>query len=204
MAIANVHEAVRQLKELRSRFMARQTFCGYSGAARAGGGLLAFGGAYLMNGSEYPNTPWAHVAGWGVICLIAAALNFGAVLRWYLARPQAERCREELKPMEDAIPALVVGGLISLALITQGAFDLLFGTWMCLFGLANLASRHSQPVEILHIGWFYVLAGAFMLIFSANFPFANPWPMGIVFFAGELAGGLVFVRNRQEAEQADA
>ncbi len=60
---------------------------------------------------------------------------------------------------------------------------------MCHFGLANLASRHVLPKHNSLIALFYIAGGGICLLLQV--PFENPWPMGIVFFLGEWAGGFI-------------
>jgi hypothetical protein len=72
----------------------------------------------------------------------------------------------------------------------QELYQYLAGIWMCLFGLANLASRHVLPRQISQVGWFYIACGTACLLVS-DISFLNPWPMGIVFFLGEWAGGII-------------
>ena len=101
-----------------------------------------------------------------------------------------------LKPALDALPALLVGGLLSVAAVRLGAWDLLFGVWMLLFGLAHMAYRQTLPGENYVVGLFYLAAGAVCLL-APGVRFTTPWPMGLVFFLGETAGGLVLLRQHQ-------
>ena len=61
---------------------------------------------------------------------------------------------------------------------------------MSLFGLANLASRHVLPSANFFVGVFYILCGTVCLLLP-EITFTDPWPMGIVFFIGEWAGGWI-------------
>ena len=59
-----------------------------------------------------------------------------------------------------------------------------------LFGLFNIASRYAVSDSMIAVGVFYILAGAFVLIWP-GISFLNPWPMGIVFCIGECVGGII-------------
>ena len=113
-----------------------------------------------------------------------------------------------LKPALDALPALAVGAALTAGLILAGQYDLLCGAWMCLYGLAQVAYRQTLPGGIYLVGLCYILCGAAYLLFPAG-TFMNPWPMGLMFFLGELAGGLILIHqelSRQkliQKEQAD-
>lgn len=128
--------------------------------------------------------------------IIALASNYSALGYWFLFHPQANRDMRRLQPTLDPLPPLIVGGLISAALILHQQYPLLFGVWMCCYGLTNLSSHRVLPRTIWLLGGFYIICGAGCLL-APNISFTNPWPMGIVFFLGELAGGLIFHHNRR-------
>ena len=111
--------------------------------------------------------------------------------------PAPRRSLRELVPAFDAVPALAVGAGLSLALIMHGEYDLLFGTWMCLYGLVHIPYRNSLPFANYLVGIFYLACGAIMLVWP-GVSFTNPYPMGLVFGAGELAGGFVLCRLNKE------
>jgi hypothetical protein len=74
--------------------------------------------------------------------------------------------------------------------------------WMCLYGLAHLNARHSLPPRMVSVGLFYILCGGVFMLFP-RVDFLNPWPMGIVFFVGEWAGGLALHFDDKEASDAE-
>lgn len=104
-----------------------------------------------------------------------------------------------LRPALDAIPALAMGGILSLALTLHGLYDLLPGTWMSLYGLAQVAYRQSMPPAIYRVGLGYIVAGTAMLLCPAA-DFLSPWPMGVVFFIGECLGGAALIINQNRGE----
>jgi hypothetical protein len=111
-------------------------------------------------------------------------------LYWFFNDPRVNRNIWRLKPTIDFLPPLFVGGVLTFTMIISGLYDYLFGVWMCMFGLSNLASRNVLPGPITLVGLFYLVCGSAWLI-APDVSFLNPWPMGIVFFAGEWGGGLV-------------
>ena len=185
-----VQDALRQVRELQQKILEKQRFKGYSGRARAISGTLALATAALLASPYWPATPMAHLTLWGALFLAALLLNFGAILYWFLRNPRTKRDIRRLKPVLDTLPPLVVGAILTMALAHQHMYSWLFPVWMTLFGLANLASRHVLPPAISAIGWFYVIAGSLLLLIGPS-SFLNPWPMGIIFFAGEWMGGIV-------------
>lgn len=192
MLIAHIHDALAQVRRLQEAVLGKRFFEGYSGKARILSGFAALAGALLLALGPVPATPRAHLAVWAAVAFAALLFNYGALLHWILTEPRVRQHPVILKPALDALPALFVGGLLTVALVRAGQHDLLFGTWMALFGVAHMAYRQSLPGENYFVGLFYVLCGAACLL-APGLHFTSPWPMGIVFFAGELAGGAVLI-----------
>lgn len=196
--IANhIHDALSQVRKLQEVILERRSFKGYSGTARAMGGLVALAGACVLSSSRMPSSEWAHLAGWGVVLVIALLANYGALAYWFLFDPEARREYLRLMPAVDAIPPLAVAAVMSLALVMHERFDLLFGTWMCLYGLVHVPYRLSLPRANYGVGLFYMVCGAICLLTPLG-RFINPWSMGFVFFIGEASGGLLLQRHRNQ------
>ena len=148
-----------------------------------------------MSSSLFPQTVQAHVFAWGVVCALAVCLNYGALALWFLRLDTQERELVTLKPTLDVVPPLVVGAVLTFALLLHGASSLLFGMWMCLYGLAQVAYRQSLPRKMYAVGLGYIVCGAWCLL-PGTITFTNPWPMGIVFFVGELASGIILITHK--------
>ena len=145
-------------------------------------------GLVLLKGGLAAN-PETHLWAWGTLCLLAGAINAGSLLYWFWHDDEVGRVWRRLSPVLDVLPPLLIGGVLSFALVAGGHFDYLFGVWMCLFGMANFNARHMLAPGIAHVGIFYMISGIFCLILPVSF--TNPLPMMGVFAIGELAGGLV-------------
>lgn len=199
--IANhIHDALAQVKKLEEFILQKRLFKGYSGWARIVSGTAALVGAALMASDLVPADVYVHLDGWGYVVLAGLVLNYGWLLYWAIVNREVRQNPVVLKPALDALPAITVGAFMTLALVLAEQFDLLFGTWMCLYGLAQVAYRSSLPAGIYSVGVGYILCGAWCLT-SKSISFLNPWPMGIVFFVGELAGGVVLLRYSSGVEK---
>ena len=188
--LLNIHEALDHVREVKQAVLERQRFRGYSGPARIVSGSVALVAALAMSTAGFPDENLAHILGWGTVFIIAFLLNAVAVLWWFFHDPVSHRDIRMLKPTLDVLPPIAVGGVLTAVMILHGQYQYLFGIWMCLFGLTNMASRMVLPRLIWVVGVFYIAAGAVCLL-TPSISFQNPWPMGLVFFAGELAGGSV-------------
>ncbi len=195
MMAMHIHQALAQVRELKMRVINAQHFTGYSGRCRAMTGTLALLAALVLSTEWYPRTPTAHLLGWGTVLVVSVILSYWAVLHWFLFDPDTQRDIRRLMPTVYALPPLIVGGILSAALIRQGAYDALFGTWMCLFGVANLSSRQVLPKALWPLGLFYIVSGT-VCLFWPSLSFTNPWPMGLVFGIGEWVGGFIFHYHR--------
>jgi hypothetical protein len=193
---SHVHDAIRQVRELKRRVLEAERFTGYSGRSRAVGGTAALIAGLAMSRPDFPQTPDAHLAGWLTLLAIAVVGNYSALLYWFFFHPTQKKELSRLIPTVDAFPPLLVGGLFTGVLVQRGLYSLLFGTWMCLYGLANLSSRRVLPKAIWPLGLFYIGSGAAFLV-APDVSFTSPLGAALVFFLGEWVGGFIFHYNRR-------
>lgn len=202
MITNQIQHALSQVRDLQQKVLEGQRFRGYSGRARAISGTLALLTAVIL-AALFPESTAAHAIGWGTVFVIACLINYGALLYWFLFDPVAKRDVRRLGPTTDALPPFFVGGVLTFVFIMNGLHGLLFGTWMALFGLANLASRRALPRNSRWLGWFYILCGA-LCLGSPHVSFTNPWPMGVVFFVGEWVGGILLHFHSRSSQNEPA
>jgi hypothetical protein len=191
----NIHEALQEVREMKRRLLAAERFTGYSGRVRALAGTFALFGAVIMSRAWYPSTVEAHLVGWCAVMVAAFVANYFALFYWYFYLSDEGRDWRRLVPAADGLPPMVVGGVLSVVFVLGGHFDYLFGSWMCLFGLTNLSSRRVLPKGSWPLGTYYIICGTACLLWP-GVGFTNPWPMGIVFFVGELVGSYIFHIHR--------
>lgn len=199
MLANQIHQAKAQVQALRAVLM-QHRFRGFCAPPRLLSSALTLGVGLVLLKGGVPATAEAHILGWGSLCLLAGLINLGSLLYWFWYDEEAGRVWRRLSPVLDVLPPLLIGGVISGALIAGDHFDYLFGVWMCLMGMANFNARHMLAPGVAHVGVFYMISGIVCLI--APMPFTNPLPMMVVFTLGELAGGLVLhfdqTRNLEE------
>jgi hypothetical protein len=197
MVASHVHDALGQVRRLRELIIEKRGFRGYSGIARIAGGCCALAAGMCLGSPLVPPDWRAHLFGWVLVLLVSAAPNYGALAYWFANDPSVGRDFTHILPATDALAPLAVGGVATVALTLHGNRDLLFGLWGSLYGVAHIAHRHSLPKENYLLGMAYICCGSVLLLAPPDF--SNPWPMAILFAAGETMGGLVFL-NMQRAE----
>jgi len=195
-----IQQALEQVQELRTRILVNRLFRGYSARARLGGAFAALAGTAILASGALPQTVHMHTTVWGTVCVIAAALNYGALIRWFFEQPESKREFGLLRPAIDALPPFIVAAALTWAIYAYGAHDLLFGSWMMMFGLMHTSSWHSLPQKIWWLGWYYIACGLWYFTVLDAPSFFNPWPMGIVFAVGECAGAWVLRKHRVNGE----
>lgn len=188
----NIHEAINLVAELKQRVLERQRFRGYSGVARAAGGTLALCAAAVLRVLGSGGSDGVVLAVWGAVFVGALLFNYGMVFWWRVSQRQ---CFAALAPAMEPLPVLLVGGVLTCALYWGGAARLLPGAWMCVFGLTQFTAKYALPRGIRFVGWFYIVAGTACLAFDLPGATSRMWHeplvMGLVFFLGEWAGGLI-------------
>jgi len=193
MIASHIHDALGQVRQLRVLLLENRKFTGFSGTARMMGGTVALLGGVWMH---YFATSYYDLLGaWGSILIIALLFNLGALMLWFFQQPKTEKQLQTIAPAFEILPPLFVGAAVSVALIVYDMPDLLFGSWMCLYGLAHTHSRTLLPKENNWLGYYYILSGVFFLL-SPSIYFFYPLPAILIFTGGEWIGGIIFYRHR--------
>jgi hypothetical protein len=191
-----VRQALADLAEVRGRLAGTQRFEGYSGWAAVTSGLTAvFAGLLQLKFAPHPDP-----AQYGVYltiwfgCLAAGlAINYGAILAWRMKHRSAQAQAQMRTVGVTILPAIVVGGILTNALIAHGQFALLPGTWCAAYALGLFASRAMVPRGVTFVAVLFCAAAALLLLVPQTDPMAW-WVMPITFGLGQVLIGVI-VRN---------
>lgn len=195
-----IERALSDLEEVRDRLVRVQRFEGYSAPAAFASGLVALlAGCVQLKMTVFPATPEAlsrYVLIWISCLAVALALNYGAVAVWVLGN-RGPGARSRFRSAARSIaPAVVLGGLLTVALIDRSAYELLPGTWFALYSIGLFASREAIPAATLPITiGFGVLAALFLVSPLRNVALAW-WVMPLGFGFGQIAIGSLIWRER--------
>lgn len=198
----HVHDALDQVHRLREVMIEKRLFRGYSGRARIASGLLALAGAAVLSSGRVPVTHASVLFMWAVVLAGALALNYGALLIWFLSPTGAARSGLLVRPALDALPPLALGAAATAAVLMHGPWQMLYGLWMGLYGLVHLPYRQTLPRANYFVGLSYVACGMVCLMWP-GLTWLNPWPMALVFFAGEVAGGWILIRGGKRDDDSE-
>ncbi len=194
-----LQDALGTVRILRRSLLGRQRFKGWSGPTRMASGTLALLASLGLHWIGPVAGPYEMTLVWGGVFLGALLLNLGALVYWFWNDRAVERDVQRLRPILDVMPPLAVGALFTFLLLWRREFDPLYGVWMCMFGLTNLASRYVVPASVALVGVFYILAGGLCLMLP-GITFHTPLAMGAVFCVGEWASGLFLYRDDRRYE----
>lgn len=185
-----VERALADLEEVRDRLASCQQFRGYSAPATAvSGGLGLLAGLIQRNLAPLPATPdqmRLYVVIW-VSCLACALLTYyGSLAAWY-ARNAGRQARRQTRSAGLAIlPALALGAVLSLALMTHSLIALLPGLWYACYGVGLIASRSMVPRAVMPVAVGFAIMGALLLLSPHRSAPLAWWIMPLGFGLGQL------------------
>jgi hypothetical protein len=180
--------AMDNLRYIRETMERSAAFTHVSGLGGVGMGIVALVAAGFAARAEEP-------AVWLAIWLVAAAVSFAISALMMARKSHAEGVPLLSGPGRrfawNMIPPLAAGGVLTAALARAGAFGLLPGTWLLLYGV-SIVTGGSYSVRLIP-----VMGGVFMLLGLAAFVSPAAWGnayMAIAFGGLHIVFGLVIWR----------
>jgi hypothetical protein len=180
--------AMDNLRYIRETMERSAAFTHVSGLGGVGMGIVALVAAGFAARAEEP-------ALWLAIWLVAAAVSFAISALMMARKSHAEGVPLLSGPGRrfawNMIPPLAAGGVLTAALARAGAFGLLPGTWLLLYGV-SIVTGGSYSVRLIPL-----MGGVFMLLGLAAFVSPAAWGnayMAIAFGGLHIVFGLVIWR----------
>jgi len=189
-----VRRALADLAEVRGRLATMQRFDGYSGTAAIASGVVAIlAGLYQQSVVPDPTgSAQRHVylAIW-LACLGAAlVVNYGVIFAWRVRNRGEQAARQFRTVGMSIVPALAAGAVITLALVSRDAIDLLPGMWCATYALGLFASRAMVPRAVVAVAVAFG-AAATMLLLAPQIRPLSWWIMPAAFGFGQIAIGAI-------------
>jgi len=198
--LVEIERALSDLAEVRDRLVRVQRFDGYSAAAALTSGIGALVAGYAQARlAPLPATAASlrtYVEIWMICLAVALTLNYGAVAIWVLRHRGPAAASGFRTAARSIAPSVVLGGLLTVALMDRGAYALLPGTWFALYSLGLFASRDAIPraTALVTVG-FAALAALFLVSPLQQVALAW-WVMPLGFGLGQIAVGTLIWTER--------
>jgi hypothetical protein len=200
----DLNRALTDISLIREQLARDTEFRGYGPVALAATGILAL----LVAGAQglWLKEPAAHIHLYVWLWVATAAVSLVVIASETIQR--SRRAHGDLAvPMlqsavEQFLPAIVAGGLLTLALLRVAPENLwmLPGLWQIVFSLGVFASCRFLPRPMFLVGIWYLGCGLGCLAFVPVEQRLSPWVMGIPFGLGQLMVARFLNRNRMEID----
>lgn len=198
--MTDLERALADIAEVRERLGHMQRFRGYSGLAAIASGVfaLAAGGVQLLLVPHVakPHDGHLYFALWFVCCAASVLVNYGAIAHWYVNDATARDRWQTTTVGLSMIPALVLGAILSFALLRADLFAFMPGVWYGCYGVGLFASRTMVPRAVVPIAAAFMVAGMGLLFVPPEFAL-QWWVLPAGFGAGQLAIGAIIIRERR-------
>jgi hypothetical protein len=196
----DLERALSDLAEVRDRLVGVQRFEGYSAVAATASGLGALiAGCAQRQLAPLPQLPDAlhrYVIIWMACLGIALALNYGAVGIWVLKHRGPGAASGFRSAARSIAPSVLLGGLLTVALIDRSAYTLLPGTWFAFYSLGLFASRNVIPQSTFPVTLGFGALAALFLVSPLQAVALAWWAMPLGFGLGQIAVGALIWRER--------
>jgi hypothetical protein len=195
-----IEQALSDLAEVRDRLALVQRFEGYSAAAAVISGIGALvAGVVQWRSVPLPASPQElhrYVVIWMSCLAVALALNYGAVAIWVWKHRGPGAASRFRSAARSIAPSVVLGGLLTVALIDHSAYVLLPGTWFALYSLGLFTSRDAIPRSTFPITLGFGALAALFLASPLQAVALAWWVMPLGFGLGQIGVGTLIWRER--------
>lgn len=197
MSMSDVTRALEQIAEIHGQLAKGEIYRGWRSAPAAASGVIGLVAAWYQSASAQPIAPVPFVVFWLAIAVAALTAGCSEIAVHYLWRATPTERRRTRQVFGQFLPALVAGGLVTLALVrlNPALVTLLPGLWALLFGVGTFSARPYLPSSCGFIAAFYWTAGVVLLWTSRDVGTLSPWAVGGTFGAGQLLSAVVLYWN---------
>ncbi len=198
--MTDLERALADIAEVRERLGHVQRFKGYSGLAALVSGVFAIAAGVvqwlLVPSLRTPHDGHLYFAIWFACCAASMVVNYGTIAHWYVNDATARERWQTATVGFAILPALVLGAMLSFALLRAGLFGFLPGVWFGCYGVGLLASRTMLPRAVLPVAAAFLGAGI-VLLFAPPVIALAPWTLALGFGTGQIAIGSLVMRERE-------
>jgi hypothetical protein len=196
----DLDRALTDISVIREQLAHSTEFQGYAPATLAGTGVLAMlvAGAQSLWLPESTTNMHQYIAVWiatAAVCVVLTAIktiNSSRRAHGALASAMLQSA------VQQFLPSLVAGGLLTIALLQVAPQDLWMipALWHIVFSLGVFASLRFLPRPIFLVGVWYLACGLACLALAAPLHANSPWAMGIPYGVGHLLVAAILWQRR--------
>jgi hypothetical protein len=202
----DLERALTDISAIREQLAQSTEFRGYAPATLAATGVFALLVAtaqalWLPESATHMRLFVAVWAGTAAVCVVLIAIE--TVSRSRAAHGGLATAMLQ-SALEQFLPAVVAGGLVTVALLELAPQDLwlLPGLWHIFFALGVFPSSRFLPRPTFLVGVWYLACGLACLALAAPSHSNSPWAMGIPYGVGHLlVAGIIQQRRQLERAQ---
>jgi hypothetical protein len=195
-------DALAQIAQIRRQLARSEVFRGYRAATTAFTGVVALL-ASTVQALWLPPTIAASLVLWiGAAALSIAVVGIEMMISCRRAQ-SAMRNEMAFAAVEQFVPSLVAGGLLTLVLVrfAPDSLWLMPGVWGVLFGLGIFASRRLLPRGAGAVGFWYLFTGFCSVAIAAQSRNElYPWHMAVMFGGGQLFAATMLYWNLERSD----
>jgi hypothetical protein len=200
----DLNRALTDISVIRGQLARDTEFRGYGPVALAATGTLALIVAAAQ--AQWLKDPAGHVHLYVWLWVVTAAASLVVIGTETIQR--SRRAHGDLalpmlqSALEQFLPAIVAGGLLTLALlqVAPASLWMLPGLWQIVFSLGVFASCRFLPRPMFLVGVWYLACGLGCLALVPPEQRFSPWVMGIPFGIGQLMVARFLSRNRMQMD----
>jgi hypothetical protein len=201
----DLERALTDISAIREQLAHTTEFRGYAPTTLAATGAFALVAA-MIQARWFPESTnhmrhfvalWASAAAICVVLIAIETVNHSRRAHGGMATAMLQSA------LEQFLPAVVGGGLVTVALLALAPEDLwlLPGLWHIFFALGVFASCRFLPRATFLVGVWYLACGLTCLALAAPTHANSPWAMGIPYGVGHLLVAVI-VHQRRQIERA--
>jgi hypothetical protein len=192
--------ALAQIAAIHQQMERTRIFRGYRAATTLMSAVVAViaGGVQAWLIPNPSATPLLFADLWVAVAMFCSAIVATEMIVRYRRSDSPLQRELTLHAIEQFLPCMIVGGLVTLVLcdIAHAGLWMLPGLWEIFFGMGMMASRRLLPRAITFVAGFYLLCGLFNLAYAYNGGSLNagafsPWSMAIPFGIGQTATAFI-------------
>ncbi len=198
----DLEKALEQISTIHDHIARARVYRGYRAVPIALTGALAVVAAGLQPWFTSPADPVQGIYYWVIVAAVAFPVAMSGVVHNYFRAESPTQREQTLSATGQLAPALLAGALVTVAFLPMGLplIQTLPGLWAVFMSLGIFASRPWLPKGALHLAFYYLLSGLFLLAVAPEGWSLRPWAMGWVFGIGQWLTAIILFARREHRE----